>query len=86
MEPGDGDVGRAVEVHSTPVDHHGARAQEVDGVHVVADEHDGGARALKFAHPVEAPELEGDVAHRQHLVDDQDVGDHVDGDGEARVA
>ena len=60
-------------------------AQAGHGVHVVADEQHGAAAALDLVHLPEAAALELDVADRQHLVDEQDLGLHVGGDGEAEA-
>ena len=62
------------------------RAQQADGVHRVADEHDRRAAVLERPHAVEALELEGDVADGQHLVDEQHLRVDVHGDREARAA
>ena len=40
-------------------------------------------RGLDLAHPVEALELEREVADREHLVDEQHLGIGVHGDREA---
>ncbi len=67
------------------VEPHRRRAQAGHGVHVVADEQHGAAAALDLVHLAEAATLELDVAHGEHLVDEQDLGLHVGGDGEAEA-
>ena len=71
--------------NSSGLQPHGRRAQPHHGVHVVADEEDGPATRLDLAHLPEALALELDVADGQHLVDEQDLGLHVGGDGEAEA-
>ena len=53
------------------------------GVERVGDEHDRAAVALELAHAVDAALLERLVAHREHLVDQQDLGVDVHRHGEA---
>ena len=48
-------------------------------------EHDRAAFVLELVDPVEALALEGLVADREHLVDEQHVGVDVDGDREAEA-
>ena len=52
---------------------------------IVADEQNGHALALHLQDAVEAFGLEVLVADGQNLIDDQDLGAHVDGDGEAQA-
>ena len=58
--------------------HHGPVADGAHLVRRVGDQKDGAALPLEFLHPLDALALEPLVAHRQHFVDDQDVGVHVD--------
>ena len=109
LEPGVGDVGRAiavalvslllgarlppeVELHVVvgdlagfsdhlelaALDEHRAGAEAPDGAHVVRHEQDRLALVLHAVEHVEALLLEGRVAHREHLVDQEDVGVHLD--------
>jgi hypothetical protein len=48
----------------------------------VAHEQHGAAATAHFVHFAQAFLLEFRVAHRQHFVDDEDVGFEVRGDGE----
>ncbi len=74
----DGDEVAAVEQHR-PV------AEALDGVHVVRDEQDRAALRARLAQRVEALALERAVAHGEHLVDQQQVGVHVDHDREGQA-
>ena len=70
-------------VHDTAaVEHHGAGADVGDLLRGVAHEDDRAALLLELADLVHALELERLVADREHLVDEQEVGVGVDGDGE----
>ena len=63
---------------ASPLDQHRAIAEALDGAHVVRDEEH---RLALVAHAVELVEallLEGGVADGEHLVDQQDVGVHLD--------
>ena len=62
-----------------------ARAQAAHGGHVVADEDDGAARAGDLLHLPEALALEAEVADREDLVDEQDLGLEVCGHGEGEA-
>jgi hypothetical protein len=69
------DVGRhADRVQLAVVQHRGAVADLDHGVERVGHEHDGPPLALERPDAVEALGLEGLVPHREHLVDQQDVG------------
>ena len=72
---------------AAPVDLDGARAEAAHRGHVVADEEDGAPRTRDLLHLPEALALEGDVADREHLVDEQDLRVEVrrDGEGQAHV-
>jgi hypothetical protein len=65
------------------VQHESPWAHPADRAQVVADDDDGGAFPLQRGHALEAPQLKGDVAHREHLVDEQHVGLGDDRDREA---
>ncbi len=80
----DGGFGVTVVFEAPLAEEQHARTEQPDGVHGVADHDDGGATMLQFAHAVEALELEGDVAHGQHFVEQQDLGLDMDGDREAQ--
>ncbi len=54
-------------------------------VQPVAYQHNGNPLGLEVAHLGEAFLLESGVAHRQHLVHQQDLGVAVDGHGEAQA-
>src|SRR5688572_27136760 len=54
------------------VDH--AVAHGLDAEHVVRNEQDGGIPLLQFLGVLDALALEGEIAHRQHFVEQQDVG------------
>ena len=60
-------------------------AQPLDGLRVVRDEEDRPAAALELGDLAEALALELLVADREHLVEQQDVGLDVRGDGEAEA-
>jgi len=78
--PGDGVAGRTVEDQSPAVEQQRALAEVLQGHEVVADVEDGpplvAGHRLHLRH---ALALEPGVAHRQDLVDDQDVGVEVGG-------
>jgi hypothetical protein len=77
------DVGRhADRVQLAVVQHRGAVADLDHGVERVGHEHDGPPLALERPDAVEALGLEGLVPHREHLVDQQDVGLDVHRHGE----
>ena len=78
----DGVAGLAVVEQLAVVEHRGAVAQLAHEVGGVGDEEDRAALGLEPLHAVHALALERLVADRQHLVDEHDVGRHVDGDGE----
>ena len=67
-------------------EHHPAVADAAHGVGRVRHQQDGAPLPLELVDPVEALALEALVADGQHLVDHEDVGVHVHGDGEARAA
>jgi hypothetical protein len=72
--------------HHLPVpEHQDAMAQAADRRHVVADEEDGAAAAGDILHRAEAFALERDVAHGEDLVDQQDFGPQMGGDGEGEA-
>ena len=58
-------------------------AQVADGFERVRDDHDRLAGGAKVVELLQAPPLELGVADGEHLVDEQDVGVHVDRHGEA---
>ena len=64
------------------VEHGGLVGDLADEFGGVGDEEDGAAFSLELLDPFDAFALEGFVADRQHLVDDEDFGFDVDGDGE----
>ena len=79
--------GRTDQLQLASVEQHRAMAEAAHRAHVVGDEQD---RPPLLAEPVEDVEallLEGGVAHGQHLVDQQDVGVHLDHhrEGQAHV-
>ena len=73
---------RAVEHDLAVIEHDGPIADLPHEVGRVGDEHDRAALALELAHPLEALALEGLVADREHLVDQQQFGLDVDRDRE----
>ena len=88
-----GDVGRvgvhhlarvAVAADAPRVHPHRFVAVALDHAQSVRHQHDGLAPPLEVRELVEALQAEPLVAHGQHLVDQQHVGVHVDGDGEAQ--
>src|SRR5918993_2947111 len=79
---GAGDVGDAAGfADATVVDPHRALAQPRQLAGRVADEEQR-AGAAEIVDPVDALLLEGEVAHRQRFVDDEDLGVDVRADGE----
>ena len=78
---------RAVRDHAPAVQEEGARTETGDGGHVVAHEEHGPPQPGHVVHLAQALSLERAVAHRQDLVDDQDLRLQVGGDreGEPRV-
>ena len=68
--------------HGAVVENGRSVAHHADEVGGVRHEEDRSAFGLEALHPVDALALERLVADRQHLVDEQDVGRDVDGDGE----
>ena len=78
-------VGRgAVDGQLTLVEHDRPVAERADDLEAVGDEDDGAAVPLEGPDLVEALLLEGLVTDREHLVDEQDLGVDVDGDGEGQ--
>ena len=73
-----------VELHPTVVEQHDPVAELAGEVQAVRDEHDRLAVALEGPDALQALALEGLVADREHLVDEQDVGVDVDGHGEGQ--
>ena len=67
------------------MNHQHALAELRDGVHVVRHEEDRAASGPDLADAVHALRLETLVTHREHLVDDEDLGVHVGGDREAEA-
>ena len=61
-----------------------ARAEAGQRVQVVADEQHGAPALRHLVHLAEAAALEGRVAHREHLVDHQDLRREVSGDGKGQ--
>ena len=83
-----GDLVRLAEVDGVaPLEQQRAVAEAVQRAHVVGDEHDRAPFVAHLVEDVEALLLEGGVADREHLVDEQDVGVDLDRDreGEAHV-
>ena len=78
-------TGRGVDHHLAVVEHDGAVADLADEIRCVGDEEDRAALALEPLDALDALALEGFVAHRQHLVDQQDVGVDVDRHREAEA-
>ena len=77
------DAVRVAELHdAAALEQHRSVAEPLDGAHVVRDEDDRLAGLLQALEPVEALLLEGGVADREHLVDQQDVGVDLNGDRE----
>ena len=71
--------------HVAPLHQHRAIAEALDGVHVVGDEHDRPALALESEELLEALLLEGGIADREHLVDQQDLGFNLDRGGKGQA-
>jgi hypothetical protein len=57
--------------------------QDAHGLEVVRDEHNRDSLTLELQHAIEAFLLERDVADAPYLVDDEDVGAQMRGDGES---
>jgi hypothetical protein len=68
------------------MEHQGAIAGLGHRAQVVRDVQDGAAAPADRADAIPAPGLEPLVAHRQHLVDEEDVGLDVGRDGNPRWA
>ena len=62
------------------------RAHAFDLADVVTDDEHGIAAALdQVLHAFETLALEGEIADRQHFVDDENLGFHAGGDGEGQA-
>jgi hypothetical protein len=77
--------GRAVGDDAAGAHQDGARAEGAHGRRVVRDEEDGRAALLYLLDAAQAAVLEDRVADGERLVDDEDVGLDVGGDGEGEA-
>jgi len=67
--------GEPLRVRRPPVDEDGIVAERTHGAHIVAGRRKPCGRARSdLAHLPEALLLEAGIAHREHLVDEQDLG------------
>ena len=77
--------GLPVEQHLAAFQHHAARAQVQHGAHVVADEKHRASARRHVAHLAKALALELGVADGENLVDDEDFGLEMCGDGKRQA-
>ena len=80
---GDALFDTSVNFYPAVTQQHDARTGGLDGADRVADHHDRGAALLQGLDPFHTFELIGEVAHGEHLVQQQDVGICVYRHGEA---
>ena len=73
--------------HSTVVQNHALIAERTNRAHVVADEQDRASLLGDIAHLAQTLVLKGEIADRQHLINEQDFGLQMgrDGEGQAEI-
>jgi hypothetical protein len=76
---------RTVGAHRAAVEQQRLGTQRRDGVQLVADVEDGPPLGRGIAHLLHRASLEVGVTHAEHLVDDEDLGLQVGGDGERQA-
>src|SRR5688572_25150624 len=80
--PIDGLTHRPDVIERPLAENHGSRAEFPNGRHIMADKQYGSPAPRHLSDLVQALALELDVAHRKHLVDNEDFRAKVSGHGE----